>query len=227
VVDEGILSYNFKLDSCLLKPFLKLRMKKNEFKKWIQKSHQEVYLFLPPGFVLLSADYSQIEMRIFGSFQVKIPNSFPSFVKGGDVFFKISDEEEVSETDRSITKKICFGIIYGQGICITFSKFGNFPSGELFDWNHSLFEKFPKLNQFCEPISWKCVEKIVHSLCGRKIEFNTDLIISHQKREGGGGKLENQVKEGKGGDIKNALNFLLSIFFFRSSSSTCHPKNQK
>ena len=43
-------------------------------------------------------------------------------------------------------------------------------------------------------------------LCGRQIEFNTDLITSHQERREK--KNGESGERGEGGDIKNALNFL-------------------
>lgn len=73
-----------------------------------------------PGFVLLSCDYSQIELRIAAAL-AKDKNMLEAFEKGEDIHtataakiwnLKLSD---VTKDQRRIAKAINFGLIFGQG----------------------------------------------------------------------------------------------------------------
>jgi DNA polymerase-1 len=74
-----------------------------------------------PGMVLLSADYSQIELRILAHMSGD-PVLMESFVKGEDVHRRTASEifhkspESVSEEERSSAKAINFGLMYGKTV---------------------------------------------------------------------------------------------------------------
>jgi DNA polymerase I len=77
--------------------------------------------FIPsPGHVLLSADYSQIELRILAHFS-KDEHLIEAFDTGGDVHRQTASEmynipqHEVTSEMRRQAKTINFGIIYGMG----------------------------------------------------------------------------------------------------------------
>ncbi len=73
-----------------------------------------------PGYILLSADYSQIELRLMAHFS-KDKSLMDTFWKeGGDVFQQIAMQwlnkvrlEDVSKQERERAKHICYGILYG------------------------------------------------------------------------------------------------------------------
>jgi len=73
-----------------------------------------------PGNILLSADYSQIDLRILAH-EAKDAALIHAFKEGGDIHTKTAAEvfhvmrEMVSDEMRSSAKAINFGIIYGQG----------------------------------------------------------------------------------------------------------------
>ena len=78
-------------------------------------------MFVPfNGGVFLSADYSQLELRILAhlSGDRKLREQLNS---GGDVFKAIASQwkgitiDSVSDNDRQQAKQICYGIIYGMG----------------------------------------------------------------------------------------------------------------
>jgi DNA polymerase-1 len=78
--------------------------------------------FIPRNeeFVLLSADYSQIELRIVASISAD-PNMCEAFKTGKDIHtataakvFEV-DEKDVTKEMRYKAKSVNFGIIYGQG----------------------------------------------------------------------------------------------------------------
>ena len=72
------------------------------------------------GFKLVSADYSQIELRVFAHYSGD-PEFKEAFEKGEDVHTKTASEimgvapEKVTPEMRRIAKAINFGIIYGMG----------------------------------------------------------------------------------------------------------------
>ncbi len=74
----------------------------------------------PPGHVLMSADYSQIELRIMAHIS-EDPNLLRAFAEGIDVHRATASEvfstpvNEVSGEQRRYAKVINFGLIYGMG----------------------------------------------------------------------------------------------------------------
>jgi len=73
-----------------------------------------------PGNIILSADYSQIDLRILAH-EAQDEALIHAFKEGGDIHTKTAAEvfhvmrEMVSDEMRSSAKAINFGIIYGQG----------------------------------------------------------------------------------------------------------------
>ena len=73
-----------------------------------------------PGQKLISADYSQIELRLIAEIAGE-ENMIDAFKKGEDIHASTASKlfkvplEEVSKTQRSQAKTVNFGIIYGQG----------------------------------------------------------------------------------------------------------------
>eukprot|EP01064_Diplonema_japonicum_P000618 TRINITY_DN10399_c0_g2_i1.p1 TRINITY_DN10399_c0_g2~~TRINITY_DN10399_c0_g2_i1.p1 ORF type:complete len:819 (+),score=160.70 TRINITY_DN10399_c0_g2_i1:178-2634(+) len=74
----------------------------------------------PPHHVLISADYSQIEVRIMAHFsEDKAMLDFLTL--GGDVFRNIASKvrgkhpDSVTPAERKVAKAICYGILYGKG----------------------------------------------------------------------------------------------------------------
>lgn len=104
--------------------------------------------------VLISADYSQIELRILALFS-KDPGLKKAFLKGEDVHKSTAGElfnvplDEVSAEQRRIAKAVNFGITYGQtafGLSETLGV-SRFRGGELVD---QYFKKFSKVRDYIE-----------------------------------------------------------------------------
>jgi DNA polymerase-1 len=76
-------------------------------------------LVAPEGMVILSADYSQIELRILADLSGD-PDLVASFQRGEDIHRRTASElyacspEAVTDTQRSIAKAINFGLMYGK-----------------------------------------------------------------------------------------------------------------
>ncbi|MBI3289600.1 MAG: DNA polymerase I [Elusimicrobia bacterium] len=73
----------------------------------------------PPGRVLLSADYSQIDLRVFAH-ESQDPTLMESFARGEDIHLRTAAEifhikpEAITADQRRAAKAINFGIVYGQ-----------------------------------------------------------------------------------------------------------------
>jgi DNA polymerase-1 len=74
----------------------------------------------PPGHVIVSADYSQIELRVLAHL-AQDPELIDAFTSGGDVHARTAalmfgkKQDEVTPDERRAAKTINFGVIYGMG----------------------------------------------------------------------------------------------------------------
>ncbi len=123
--------------------------------------------------VLLSADYSQIELRIMAAFS-KDETMIEAFKNGRDIHATTASKiykvplEEVDSTMRSKAKTANFGIIYG------ISAFGlsqrlNIPRSEASEIIQAYFEEFPAVKQYMDNVI-KDAQKneFVETLLGRR-----------------------------------------------------------
>ncbi len=82
-------------------------------------SRQVRRAFIPePGWLLISADYSQIELRILAHLSQE-PVLMAAYQQGQDVHILTAqvllDKEEISAEERRLGKVINFGVLYGMG----------------------------------------------------------------------------------------------------------------
>ncbi len=78
--------------------------------------------FIPEqGNLIISADYSQVELRVLAHFS-KDPYLVDAFIKGSDIHSSTAaalfdkPPEEVTKDERRKAKTINFGLIYGMGL---------------------------------------------------------------------------------------------------------------
>ena len=125
------------------------------------------------GHVLLSADYSQIELRLLAHV-AGIETLAQAFRDGQDIHAMTASEvfgipiEGMESSGRSRAKAINFGIIYG------ISPFGlarqlSIPQGEAKKYIESYFQKFPGINDYMETTKTFAREHgYVQTIFGRK-----------------------------------------------------------
>ncbi|WMJ71996.1 DNA polymerase I [Cytophagaceae bacterium ABcell3] len=124
-------------------------------------------------FLILAADYSQIELRIMASFS-KEANMVEAFRQGRDIHtttaskvYKVSQEEVTSEMRRK-AKMVNFGIIYG------ISPFGlsqrlNIPRKEAADIIDAYFTEFPAIKSYMdEVVNFAREHQYVETILGRR-----------------------------------------------------------
>jgi DNA polymerase-1 len=126
-----------------------------------------------PGQLLLSADYSQVELRILAHFS-NDPTMIKSFQNNIDIHTQTAAEimnknlNEVTSSDRSKAKAVNFGLMYGQ------SSFGLAASlkisrKEARDYITMYFERFSKVKAFLDELRERCEKTgYAETLMGRK-----------------------------------------------------------
>ncbi len=146
--------------------------------------------FIPENddFVLLSADYSQIELRIMAAFS-EDESMISAFKEGRDIHattaskvFKV-DIDNVEPAMRRKAKEVNFGIIYG------ISAFGlsqnlNIPRGEASEIIQSYFEEFPAVKAYMDKVKAQAHEnEYVETILGRR-RYLRDINSRNQTLRG-------------------------------------------
>ncbi len=145
---------------------------RTEFSRRIRKA------FLPQeGWALLSADYSQIELRILThlSGEEVLVEAYRS---GDDVHALTArlllDKEEVSADERRLGKTINFGVIYGMG-AQRFARETGVSQAEAKDFLSKYKQRYPKVFAFLELQERLALSRgYVETILGRRRPFGFD-----------------------------------------------------
>ncbi len=127
----------------------------------------------PPGFMLLSADYSQIELRILAHYSGD-ELLIEAFRNGEDIHAKTASEvlgipiDEVTPDMRRQAKVVNFGIIYGMGAYGLAKELG-ISTSEAREWIDNYFSRYKGVKRFIDETIAAAKEKgYVETLWGRK-----------------------------------------------------------
>ncbi len=128
----------------------------------------------PPGHSILSADYSQIELRIMAHMSSD-PGLLKAFAEGIDVHRATASEVfgtalgEVSNEQRRYAKTINFGLIYGMGAFGLAQSLG-IERGAAAAYIERYFERFAGVRRYMDATKASAREKgYVETLFGRRI----------------------------------------------------------
>ena len=145
--------------------------------------------FVPePGSVLISADYSQIELRLVAHVAGE-DSMIRAFQEGMDIHAQTASEvfgvplDAMTPETRRRAKAINFGIIYG------ISGFGlarqlAIPQGEARDYIRAYFERFPGIRGYMDDMKLKALEDgFVETLFGRRL-YITGITASNPAQRG-------------------------------------------
>jgi DNA polymerase-1 len=137
----------------------------------------------PKGYKILSADYSQIELRLAAIYSGD-KNLIKIFKEGKDIHTATAaiihgiPESEVTKLIRSTAKEVNFGIIYGLG-SVGLAQRTGMSRDEAKKFIETYFEKFPGIKKFITEAVEKAREKgYAETLFGRK-RYLPDLISNN------------------------------------------------
>jgi len=138
--------------------------------------------------ILLSADYSQIELRIVASISGD-PNMCDAFQKGKDIHTATAakvfgvKEEDVTKEMRYKSKSVNFGIIYGQG-AFGLSENLAIPRAEAKELIDNYFKEYPSIKEYMDnEINFARENGFVQTLLGRK-RWLRDITSQNQTVRG-------------------------------------------
>jgi DNA polymerase I len=143
----------------------------------------------PPGSVILSADYSQIELRIMAHLSSD-PGLLKAFAEGMDVHRATAAEifsveaKDVSSEQRRYAKVINFGLIYGMSAFGLAANLG-IERGAAASYIDKYFARYPGVKQYMERTRAEASEQgYVETVFGRRL-WLPDIRSSNQGRRQG------------------------------------------
>ncbi len=164
-----------------------------------------------PGCVLVSADYSQVELRVLGHF-CEDPTLIRTFHEDQDIHRIVAaevfavDPDEVTDEQRGRAKTVNFGIIYGQtayGLARTL----RIPRGEAEEFIVKYRKRFPRIQEFLQAcVAQAKSQGYVETISGRRRRI-VDIDSRNGQRRAMAERLAiNSVVQGSAADlIKKAM----------------------
>ena len=159
-----------------------------------------------PGHVLLSADYSQIELRL-AAHVADIPALKEAFLAGHDIHAATASEvfnvplEQMDPLTRRRAKAINFGILYGISAFGLGNQIG-VPQAEAKAYIDLYFERFPGIRAYMERIKAECrTAGYVETIFGRKCFIPYIRDPNPMKRMGAERQAINAPLQGSAADI--------------------------
>jgi DNA polymerase-1 len=107
-----------------------------------------------PGYALLSADYSQVELRILAHMS-QDPDLIETFRRGADIHRATASkmfgipENQLTADQRRAAKTINFGVLYGMSAFRLSNELG-IPTGQAKDFIDAYFARYPKVQEFLD-----------------------------------------------------------------------------
>lgn len=159
-----------------------------------------------PGYKLVAADYSQIELRIVAHL-AKDETLLRTFREGRDIHTATAavihgiPEEDVTKDIRRTAKEVNFGVLYGMGAYGLASRTG-ISRAEAKEFIDTYFERFASVKQYLDGII-KFAEKngYVETLYGRRRYIPEMESTNYQLRTAGERMAINMPVQGTAADI--------------------------
>ncbi|KRE83623.1 DNA polymerase I [Rhodanobacter sp. Soil772] len=160
----------------------------------------------PPGWQVLAADYSQIELRIMAHLSGD-EGLLKAFHEGGDVHRATAAEvfglkpEEVSANQRRAAKAINFGLMYGMSAFGLARQLG-VDRGEASDYMARYFARYPGVHAFMEATRERAHrDGYVETIFGRRLYLENLTSRNQGLRQGAERAAVNAPMQGSAADI--------------------------
>ena len=155
-----------------------------------------------PGYVMLSADYSQIELRL-AAHMADVPQLKQAFSEGADIHNMTAQElfGEVNRDTRASAKTINFAILYGISRWGLAGRLG-ITADEAQDMINRYFERFPGIRDYIATTLAHAREYgFTTTLFGRKTHFPSIKAKNQGERQGAERAAVNAPIQGTSADI--------------------------
>ncbi|PZO42834.1 MAG: DNA polymerase I [Shackletoniella antarctica] len=132
--------------------------------------------FLPePGYRLVAADYSQIELRILAHLSGE-PVLVEAYNNNDDVHALTArllfEKDDITPDERRAGKVINFGIIYGMG-AVRFAREAGVSRTEAKTFIDRYYDRYPKVFEYLQQMQREAIANgYVQTICGRRRYFN-------------------------------------------------------
>ncbi|MDH5544467.1 MAG: DNA polymerase I [Gammaproteobacteria bacterium] len=159
-----------------------------------------------PGYRIVAADYSQIELRIMAHLSDD-PGLLTAFQKGEDIHRATAADvmgvplEEVTSEHRRSAKAINFGLIYGMS-AFGLSKQLGIERNEAQEYMDQYFHKYPGVQAYMDNIRAQARDRgYVETLFGRRLYLPDIRANNHQRRQYAERTAINAPMQGTAADI--------------------------
>ena len=174
---------------------------RTEYGKRIRKA-----FIAKPGHLLLSADYSQVELRLLAHFSSD-PTMVKAFKKGQDVHAQTAAEimevplGDIRSEDRSRAKTVNFALMYGQS-SFGLAKSLKISRSEARDYMTGYFQRFSRVKSYLDELKEQCAKTgYAITLYGRK-RFLPDISSQNRTIRGNAERIAvNSPIQGTAADI--------------------------
>jgi len=160
----------------------------------------------PPGWQVMAADYSQIELRIMAHLSGD-EGLLKAFHEGGDVHRATAAEvfglkpEDVSANQRRAAKAINFGLMYGMSAFGLARQLG-VDRGEASDYMARYFARYPGVHAFMEATRERAHrDGYVETIFGRRLYLDNLAARNQGLRQGAERAAVNAPMQGSAADI--------------------------
>jgi DNA polymerase-1 len=164
--------------------------------------------FLPgrDDWLLLSADYSQIELRVLAHYS-EDESLLAAFAAGQDIHSRVAGEvygvplTEVTRDQRRVAKTVNFGVIYGQSP-FGLAKVLNIPQDEAAEFINRYFDRYPGVERFMTNVLEQCASQgYVTTLLGRRRAIRGVRVGAGRQRNLAERTAINTVIQGSAADL--------------------------
>jgi DNA polymerase I len=139
-------------------------------------SRQLRQAFLPKaGWIMVTADYSQIELRILAHFSQE-PVLVQAYQQQEDIHAVTArllfEKSEISKEERRLGKIINFGVIYGMGTA-KFAREANVTNAVGKEFIEKYYDRYAGIFRYLEEVKKQVLSQgYVETICGRRRYFN-------------------------------------------------------
>jgi DNA polymerase I len=142
--------------------------------------------FVPePGWLLIAADYSQVELRILAHLSQE-PVLVEAYQQNEDIHTVtarlIFEKENVTSDERRLAKTINFGVIYGMG-SVRFSRSTGVDKADAGEFIKRFNNRYPKVFEYLEKVKKQAIAQgYVETILGRRryFEFTSNSIRKYK-----------------------------------------------